>query len=272
MSPVQPVRPAALTVADLRIAYEEHVVVTGASFTAPAGAVTALIGPNGAGKSTLLKGIGGLVEAEGSVRHGEADLLRLRIRDRARHLSLVPQATTMSIAFTAREVVALGRHPLRRRFTRETEADQEAIEQALAAVGAADLAEQPVTELSGGQRQLVHIGRALAQQSPVLLFDEPTSALDLQHQVAIYSLLRERAEAGATVIVVLHDLGDVARWCDRAALLHRGRIRAAGPVEEVLDAALLSEVYATPITVDRSPVTGALVVTPWPAGEGAAVR
>ena len=266
-----PVAPAELTVADLRIAYEEHVVVDGASFTAPAGSITALIGPNGAGKSTLLKGIGGLLEAQGSVRHGEQDLLRMSIRERARHLSLVPQATTLGIAFTAREVIALGRHPHRRRFTRETTADRAAIQDALAAVGATSFADQSVTELSGGQRQLVHIGRALAQGSPTMLLDEPTSALDLRHQVGIYSLLRAQARAGATVVVVLHDLGDVARWCDRAVLLHEGRIRASSQVEEVLEPALLSDVYATAVTVDRSPATGAQLVTPWPAREGVAM-
>jgi iron complex transport system ATP-binding protein len=257
----------ALRIEQLQVAYDDHVVIPDASLSAPAGEITALIGPNGAGKSTLLKGIAGLIEARGRVLHDGVELLDLPVARRALHLAMVPQSTSLALSFTAREVVALGRHPHRRRFTRQTEADEREVDSALAAVGALEIAERGVDELSGGQRQLVHIARALAQASPVLLLDEPTSALDLKHQVAVYSLLRERARAGAVVVVVLHDLDDVARWCDRAVLLDDGGVRASGPTDEVLGAALLSEVYDVPITAERSPTTGALRLTPWPREE-----
>ncbi|WP_010118943.1 ABC transporter ATP-binding protein [Corynebacterium nuruki] len=261
-----------LTVSGLSVSYDHHEVVHDVDFTVPPGQVTALIGPNGTGKSTLLGAVAGLLESTGRVDLDGSDLLSQRIDERARCMAMVPQTTTLSISFPAREVITMGRHPHRGRFTRETPEDRRIIEETLDITGVRPFADHPVDQLSGGQRQLVHLARAFAQSTPVLLLDEPTSALDLQHQVAVYQLLRDRAAAGATVLVVLHDLNDVGRWCDRAVLLHQGRVHAEGTTDEVLTEDLLSEVYDIPVGVEHSGSPGRprrLTVVPLPDHPGA---
>lgn len=261
-----------LSISDLSVSYDNHRVVHDVNFTVPPGQVTALIGPNGTGKSTLLGAVAGLIDSTGSVDLDGTDLLSLRIDDRARRMAMVPQTTTLSISFPAREVITMGRHPHRGRFARESPEDLRIIEDTLDITGVRPFADHPVDQLSGGQRQLVHLARAFAQSTPVLLLDEPTSALDLQHQVAVYQLLRKRAEAGATVLVVLHDLNDVGRWCDRAVLLNKGRVQAEGTTDRVLTEDLLSEVYGIPIGVERTGPPGRpprLTVVPLPDHPGA---
>jgi len=253
-----------IAVEHLDVTFPTHHAVRDVSFRAPAGRVTALIGPNGAGKSTALNAIAGLIPSTGKVLIGGADVTSQSTPERARQMSLVPQNTELRIGFAARDVVAMGRYLHRKRFTAESEEDRRATEEALAAINALDIADQPVNELSGGQRQLIHIGRALAQDTAVMLLDEPVSALDLRHQVEVLQLLRTRAAAGTTVVVVLHDLNHVARWCDHAVLLHRGELAAAGSVAEVLQPGTLSDVYGLPIAVDSDPLTGSLRVTPLP--------
>lgn len=254
----------AIEVQNLDVTFPTHHAVRSASFSAPAGKVTALIGPNGAGKSTALSAIAGLIPSTGEVFVGGTRITQRSTAERARLLSLVPQNTELRIGFSARDVVAMGRYPHRKRFTAESEEDRAATEEALDAINARDIAEQPVNELSGGQRQLIHIGRALAQNTSVMLLDEPVSALDLRHQVEVLQLLRMRAARGTTVVVVLHDLNHVARWCDHAVLLERGQLAAAGTVAEVLQPSVLSRVYGLPIAVDNDPVTQSLRVTPLP--------
>ncbi|MEJ6014029.1 ABC transporter ATP-binding protein [Corynebacterium sp. H127] len=239
-------------------------VVRDVSFVAPAGQVTALVGPNGAGKSTLLAAIAGVLPCSGELLIDAHSIQDLSARRRAQQIAFVPQDTALTIGFSAAEVVALGRYPHRGRWSLETQHDREVTAGALEAVGAAHLAEQPVSELSGGERQLVHIARALAQDTPVLLLDEPVSALDLRHQVVVLELLRRLASRHVAVVVVLHDLNLVARWCDGAVLLGQGRVRAAGAVADVLTSPILEEVYQIPLAVSRNPHTGCLVLTPKP--------
>lgn len=249
---------------DLNVEFPTRHAVKNVSFSAPAGKVTALIGPNGAGKSTALSAIAGLVESTGEVMVGGSGVASKSAKARARLLSLVPQNTELRIGFSARDVVAMGRYPHRGRFAVETDADRRATDDALRAINALDIAEQPVNELSGGQQQLVHIGRALAQDTAVVLLDEPVSALDLRHQVEVLQLLRARANSGTTVIVVLHDLNHVARWCDHAVLMADGKVVSQGDIRDVLEPATLSTVYGLPIAVRDDPETSSLRVIPHP--------
>ncbi|GAB3592771.1 Iron(3+)-hydroxamate import ATP-binding protein FhuC [Corynebacterium faecale] len=253
-----------IEVKNLDVTFPTHHAVRGVSFHAPAGQVTALIGPNGAGKSTALSAMAGLIPSTGDVYVGGVGVSSQSTSDRARLMSLVPQDTELRIGFAARDVVAMGRYPHRKRFTAESEEDRRATEDALGAINALHIADQPVNELSGGQRQLIHIARALAQDTAVMLLDEPVSALDLRHQVEVLQLLRLRAAQGTTVVVVLHDLNHVARWCDHAVLMQQGELAAAGTVAEVLQPSTLSRVYGLPIAVDDDPTTGSLRITPFP--------
>ncbi|ALC05143.1 ABC transporter ATPase [Corynebacterium deserti GIMN1.010] len=251
-------------VRELNVHFPTKHAVKDASFVAPAGKVTALIGPNGAGKSTALTAIAGLVASTGQVLMGGADVASKSAKALARVMALVPQNTELRIGFNARDVVSMGRYPHRGRFAVETAADRRATDDALREIHAEAIADQPVNELSGGQQQLIHIGRALAQDTSVMLLDEPVSALDLRHQVDVLKLLRARATLGTTVIVVLHDLNHVARWCDHAVLMSGGSVVSQGPVDEVLKPTRLSEVYGLPIDVRDDPATDSLRVIPYP--------
>ncbi|NLT25760.1 MAG: ABC transporter ATP-binding protein [Microbacteriaceae bacterium] len=195
----------------------------------------------------------------------ELDLARLAPRHRAHHIAVLPQHTEAAAELTARTVVGLGRYAHRSRLARlrgDLDAgDLAIVDAALERVGAAHLADAPITELSGGQRQLVLLAKQLAQQARVLLLDEPVSALDLGYQLEVLELLRELAAEGRGVIVVLHDLGLAARSCDRLTVLDRGVVRASGSPAEVLRPELLDELYGIVSRVDHDPHTDSPRIT-----------
>lgn len=227
-----------------------------------AGGLVGLLGPNGSGKSTLLRCAAGLLPpVEGSVWLGGHELGQLDRLERARRIAFLPQRVESLYALPVREVVALGRHPHRPApWARPGAADRAAVEAALAAAEVDALADRPFDSLSGGERQRVLLASMLAQGGELLLLDEPTTALDLHHQVRLFRLLRERAGAGQPVLCALHDLNLAARWCERVVLLHEGRVRADGPPAEVLDEALLAEVYGDGLRVVAGPQGGIIVL------------
>lgn len=197
--------------------------------------ITALVGPNGSGKSTVLRLLAGLWRpSEGRVLVDGSDMAGLGRRDLARRVAFVPQNPRIDVAFTVRHVVSMGRHPHLGRFESAGPRDLEIVESALARVDVLHLAERRVNELSGGEFQRVVVARSLATEADVILLDEPTSNLDLDHSLETLELLRRLAQDGKAVAAALHDLNAVARWADHAALLHRGRLRARGPVGKVL--------------------------------------
>lgn len=252
-----------MKVTDLSVSFDKP-VLTNVSFEAPKGKVTALVGPNGAGKSTLLGAIAGLVPATGTITQEQQSLTSLSVRERARIMSFVPQDTAMNIGFSVEDVVKQGRYAHRGRWAQESATDRAKTAEALDKVGATHLARRPVNELSGGQRQLVHIARAVAQDTPVMLLDEPVSALDLKHQVAVLELLRALSAEGKAVVVVLHDLNLVSRWCHRAALLHHGSLKAEGDTDNVLTRENLEEIYQLPIAIEDHEASGSKLITPKP--------
>ncbi|GAA2107021.1 heme ABC transporter ATP-binding protein [Streptomyces synnematoformans] len=256
-------RGTVLRASTLRLAYDERVILDDVSLGAVPGEVLGLIGPNGAGKTTLLKTLAGLLTPQaGQVLLNGRPLTRMRPREVARQLAHVPQDTALDFGFTAYDVVLMGRHPHVRRLQPLDTADHRITGEALHTVGAAHLAGQRVPTLSGGERQLVHLARALAQQPQALLLDEPVAALDLRHQLHVLQLLRTLAAHGTAVVTVLHDLGQAARFCDRLALLDAGRIAAAGPPADVLTEPLISAAYGVQAAVRADEDTGALRVTP----------
>ncbi|MDE0127214.1 MAG: ABC transporter ATP-binding protein [Bryobacterales bacterium] len=197
--------------------------------------ITALVGPNGSGKSTVLRLLAGLWQpSEGRVLVDGSDMASLGRRDLARQVAFVPQNPRIDVPFTVRHVVSMGRHPHLGRFESAGPRDLEVVESALARVDVLHLAERRVNELSGGEFQRVVVARSLATEADVILLDEPTSNLDLDHSLETLELLRRLAEDGKAVAAALHDLNAVARWADHATLMHRGRLRAHGPVGQVL--------------------------------------
>ncbi len=229
----------------------------------PAGHVTAVVGPNGCGKSTLLRTLARLHKpASGTVLAAGDDIWGLSRRQAAHRVALLPQSPRAPEAVTVAGLVRYGRHPhqgLLRQWSRE---DEDAVRAALAATGTTELAGERVDRLSGGQRQRCWLAMVLAQHTPVILLDEPTSALDLGHVVDVLELVREVAAAGRTVVMVQHDLAAAARYADTLVAMKDGRVLAQGAPRDVVDEALIKDVYALDADILRAPGDGSPVVVP----------
>jgi len=245
-------------------AYGEHVAVDGVDLAVLDGGITAVVGPNGCGKSTLLRALGRLLRPRaGQVLLDGQRVDRLRTRDVARVLGLLPQTPVAPEGITVADLVARGRHPHQAWWRQWSGDDEAVVAQALSWTGMLDLADRPVDSLSGGQRQRAWISMALAQGTDLLLLDEPTTYLDLAHAVEVLDLVdRLHAEHGRTVVMVLHDLNLAARYADRLVVLHSGRVVAQGPPGEVLTEGLLAEVFGLRARVVVDPVSGGPLVVP----------
>ena len=213
------------------------------SLTVAPGEVVALVGPNGAGKSTALRAMLGLLPYRGRVTIDGLDVQSLDARQRAKRLGYVPQRSQLAAAMDVRNVVALGRFAHQGLLARLSPSDCAAVDDALAQTDAGHLAARQFTQLSVGEQQRVLLARALCSGARVILLDEPTAALDIGHALALLALLRALAARGHAVLVVLHDLDQVARVADRVLVLHQGRSVASGTVAEVLTAAHLGPVF-----------------------------
>jgi len=219
-------------------------ILHGVDLTVAPGRVTALVGPNGSGKTTLLRTCyRALPVSAGMVTLDDADTATLRRRTLARRVGASTQEPVSLGGITVRESVRLGRTVKRGLFEPFGADDTAVVDSVLDRVGLTELAERDVLALSGGERQRVSIARALAQEPEVLLLDEPTNHLDLHQQLSVLTLLRELAAGGLAVLLTLHDLRMATEYCDAVAVLQRGRLLATGVPEEVLDAAVLREVF-----------------------------
>lgn len=248
----------------MTVAYDGVDVVHDAALVLRPGEVTALVGPNGSGKSTLLRTIARLQVARAGTltldarTADAADGFALTTRQFARHVALLTQGRPTPAGLTVRDVVEFGRYPYRGRWGGADPDGAAVVEHVLAMTGVADLAGRGVDQLSGGQLQRVWLAGCLAQQTGVLLLDEPTTYLDLRYQVELLDLMRDLADDGIAVGVVLHDLDQAAAVADRIVLLSAGRVIADGPPEDVLRPNALSATYGIRIDVDTDPLTGRL--------------
>ncbi|WP_399087115.1 ABC transporter ATP-binding protein [Streptomyces sp. BBFR2] len=264
--------PSRLTARELTLAYEDRTVVDGLDLDVPQGAVTVVVGPNACGKSTLLRALGRLLRPRrGAVFLDGADLARIPTKQIARSLGLLPQTPVAPEAITVADLVARGRQPHQHWWQQWSAEDERAVTEAMERTDVAQLAERAVDELSGGQRQRVWIAMALAQETDLLLLDEPTTYLDIAHQVEVLDLVRQlNHERGRTVVAVLHDLNQAARYADHLVAMRAGRVVAEGPPGEVVTAELVREVFGLEAVVIPDPVTGSPLVVPgqpWAKGE-----
>ncbi len=238
----------------LTCGYGERAVLCDVSLTVRAGEMVGVAGPNGCGKTTLVRALTGLLPATaGTVLLDGETLDALDWRRRARRVAVLPQQAERSFPFSVREFVRMGRYP--HAGTDAAAHDAAAVAEALALTDTEHLAARAVNELSGGEAQRVHLAQALAQQPALLILDEPTAHLDISHQTDILDRLRRLNANGLAVLMILHDLNLVADYCDRAVLLHEGKVYGDGTPVDVLTYANIEAVYRTVVVVGEHPVT-----------------
>lgn len=239
-----------LDVRALSCGYHRKQIVFDASFSMDAGEFVCIIGANGCGKTTLLKTVLGLLPPMG----GQAMLRGRSIasmgdKERARAIAYIPQAHTPPFPFSVADVVLMGRTPHIGRFSSVSHEDKRIAWESLEALGIEHLAPRTYTKLSGGQRQLVLIARALAQQPQLIVMDEPTASLDFGNQQTVLSRMRTLSEAGASILMVTHDPHHATYCADSVVVMEQGRVTEKGAPNEVITKARLQDIYGTAIDV-----------------------
>lgn len=245
----------------LRMGYGQRIIIESLDLTIPTGSVTAIVGPNGCGKSTLLAGLARLQKPLGGtvLLNGKA-INTLPSREVARLLALLPQDASAPDGLTVAELIRFGRQPHQGLLRQWSEHDQAVAQAALDVADLNELADRPLDSMSGGQRQRAWIAMAIAQDTPLLLLDEPTSALDLGHQIEVFELIRQLAQVGKTVIMVVHDLSSACRYADHVVAMKKGSIIDQGPPAEIVTSALVETLYGVRCTLMQDPYTGTPII------------
>lgn len=242
----------------LSFRYDAVPVLQEIEFVIEPGEFVGIIGPNGSGKTTLLKLLAAILQPDvGKIEFEGLELHRWSRQDLAQKVAVVPQETVFLYPYTVLEIVLMGRAPYTSLFGFDRPEDLQIARESLKQVGLLSMADRPIQGLSGGERQLAVIARALTQKPEVLLLDEPTAYLDIRHQQEIYDLLiRLNQKQQLTVVVVSHDLNLASQYCHRLIMLSGGRIQADGSAEKVLTQDRIKSVYGCQVLMDRHPMTG----------------
>jgi iron complex transport system ATP-binding protein len=243
-----------ISLVKLRFGYDgdQRTVLNDLSLEIPAGAITAILGPNGAGKTTLLHVILGLLPPRaGQVLLDGMPQAGLSRRAMSRLIGLVPQAEYIPFDFSVLEYVLLGRSPYLGMLAMPGEDDYRIAAEVLHSLGLAGLQQRAVTEISGGERQMVMLARSLAQQPRILLLDEPTSHLDLSNKSRLLRVLQQLAGRGVTVVFTTHDPEAAISIAQYLIMMRAGRTLASGPLADVLTAETLIATYGTPLRLVR---------------------
>ncbi|MCG7408271.1 ABC transporter ATP-binding protein [Paenibacillus sp. ACRRX] len=242
---------------NLNISYGERIIVKDLSVQIPDKKMTTIIGSNGCGKSTLLKAITRIIPHQsGAVILDGANIAQENTKLLAKKMAILPQTPESASGLTVGELVSYGRFPYQKGFGRLTQKDISVIEWALEVTGTSDFKYRPVDALSGGQRQRVWIAMALAQETEIIFLDEPTTYLDMAHQLEVLELLQKlNVEQERTIVMVLHDLNQAARFADYLIAMKEGEIVKAGNCEEVMNRDVLKEVFQIDAEIGRDPRT-----------------
>lgn len=249
----------------LVLGYDGAPVVAGLDLVLPSRQITALVGPNGCGKSTLLRGLARLLKPQSGAVYLDGDLIfKLPTKELARRMGILPQGPIAPEGLTVRDLVIQGRYPHQQWFQRWSAEDERITTHALTITGMIELAQRPLEALSGGQRQRAWIAMALAQATPTLLLDEPTTFLDIAHQLEVLDLLQTlQATEGRTIVMVLHDLNQAARYAHHMVVMRQGQVVVAGAPDQVMTTAMLQEVFGITADIIPDPRTGAPLCIPY---------
>lgn len=252
-----------LRIENATIGYDKTVISEDISVEIPHNSFTAIIGPNGCGKSTLLRALARvLVPVKGRVMLDDQNISKYKPKVVARELGLLPQTSLAPEGIRVVDLVARGRAPYQSLIQQWRKSDEEAVKTALEATRLTALGSRFIAELSGGQRQRVWIAMLLAQQTPIMLLDEPTTFLDIAHQYELMELLRDFHEDGKTVVTVLHDLNQAARYADHLIVMQQGKVITTGMPQDVLTKELVKEVFGLDAMICPDPATGRPNVVP----------
>jgi iron complex transport system ATP-binding protein len=246
-----------LSTEQLSIGYGERLIVKNLSVEIPDKKITTIIGPNGCGKSTLLKAITRIISHQsGNILLDGNDISKVNTKLLAKQMAILPQTPESASGLTVGELVSYGRFPYQKGFGRLTKKDYEVIDWALEVTGTIDFKFRPVDALSGGQRQRVWIAMALAQETEIIFLDEPTTYLDMAHQLEVLELLQKlNLEQERTIVMVLHDLNQAARFADHIIALKDGEIVKAGNCDEVISHKVLKKVFNIDAVIGHDPRT-----------------
>lgn len=249
---------------ELALAYDRDPVVADLSVEIPDRRITALVGANASGKSTLLRGLARLLRpAHGAVLLDGRTIGSMRTRAVAREMAVLPQGPDLPEGVTVHELVSQGRYPHQGLLRQWSSEDERAVGEALARTRLEALADRALDELSGGQRQRAWIAMTLAQETPIMLLDEPTTYLDMAHQVEVLDLMRDLGgDGGRTIVMVLHDLNQAARYAHHVIAIRGGRLHAAGDPAEVVTEEIVREVFGLEVRVIEDPVSGTPLCVP----------
>jgi iron complex transport system ATP-binding protein len=253
-----------LEASHLCLAYDKVVVADDLSITVPKGQITCIVGANACGKSTLLRALARLLKPmAGTVLLDGQAIHRLPTREVATRLGILPQQPIAPDGITVADLIGRGRYPHQKWLRQWRDEDERIVNWAMELTATTAIATRPVDELSGGQRQRVWIAMTLAQGTPLMLLDEPTTFLDLAHQVEVLDLLVDlNRREGRTIVLVLHDLNQAARYSHHLIALKQGRVVATGEPAEVITEELVKEVFDLSCQVVADPVSGTPMVVP----------
>ncbi|MGG0657193.1 ABC transporter ATP-binding protein [Rummeliibacillus pycnus] len=242
---------------DLSVGYGEKLILQNLNIEIPDKKITTIIGSNGCGKSTLLKTMARIISQQsGSIILDGENIAKQKTKELAKKIAILPQTPESISGLTVGELVSYGRFPYQKGIGKLTKKDYEVIDWALNVTGTSDYKYRPVDALSGGQRQRVWIAMALAQETEIIFLDEPTTYLDMAHQLEVLTLLEKlNKEQHRTIIMVLHDLNQAARFADYLIALKEGKIIKAGDCEEVIKPEVLKTVFNIDAYIGRDPRT-----------------